>query len=74
MCIFFIATANQSIFVRNTDNGQYPYKLKSGVHFHLYINTAPCGDARIFGPHENDTGVDKHPNRFVKNILIYLFI
>ncbi|XP_055841472.1 double-stranded RNA-specific editase Adar isoform X1 [Episyrphus balteatus] len=57
------STANQSIFVRNTDNGQYPYKLKSGVHFHLYINTAPCGDARIFSPHENDTGVDKHPNR-----------
>ncbi|XP_017480711.1 PREDICTED: double-stranded RNA-specific editase Adar isoform X1 [Rhagoletis zephyria] len=57
------ATANQSIFVRNQDNGQYPYKLKSGVHFHLYINTAPCGDARIFSPHENDTGVDKHPNR-----------
>ncbi|XP_049312356.1 double-stranded RNA-specific editase Adar isoform X1 [Bactrocera dorsalis] len=56
-------TANQSIFVRNQDNGQYPYKLKSGVHFHLYINTAPCGDARIFSPHENDTGVDKHPNR-----------
>ncbi|KAM8709657.1 hypothetical protein ACLKA7_016463 [Drosophila subpalustris] len=56
------ATAYQSIFVRNTD-GQYPYKLKSGVHFHLYINTAPCGDARIFSPHENDTGVDKHPNR-----------
>ncbi|XP_015041120.2 double-stranded RNA-specific editase Adar isoform X10 [Drosophila pseudoobscura] len=58
------ATAYQSIFVRNTD-GQYPYKLKSGVHFHLYINTAPCGDARIFSPHENDTGVDKHPNRSV---------
>ncbi|XP_023035189.2 double-stranded RNA-specific editase Adar isoform X2 [Drosophila willistoni] len=56
------ATAYQSIFVRNTD-GLYPYKLKSGVHFHLYINTAPCGDARIFSPHENDTGVDKHPNR-----------
>lgn len=60
-----LATAYQSIFVRNTD-GQYPYKLKSGVHFHLYINTAPCGDARIFSPHENDTGVDKHPNRLVQ--------
>ncbi|KAL5277856.1 ADARB2 family protein [Megaselia abdita] len=58
------STANESIFVRNPENGgQYPYKLKSGVHFHLYINTAPCGDARIFSPHENDSGVDKHPNR-----------
>lgn len=61
----FIATANLSIFVRNQENAQYPYKLKSSVHFHLYINTAPCGDARIFSPHENDSGVDKHPNRFV---------
>ncbi|XP_073833215.1 adenosine deaminase acting on RNA isoform X12 [Musca autumnalis] len=57
------ATANQSIFVRNQENAQYPYKLKTGVHFHLYINTAPCGDARIFSPHENDSSVDKHPNR-----------
>uniref|UniRef100_A0A1B0F9W2 Double-stranded RNA-specific editase Adar n=1 Tax=Glossina morsitans morsitans TaxID=37546 RepID=A0A1B0F9W2_GLOMM len=57
------ATANQSIFVRNQENAQYPYKLKTGVHFHLYINTAPCGDARIFSPHENDSGIDKHPNR-----------
>ncbi|KAI9581779.1 hypothetical protein GQX74_010096 [Glossina fuscipes] len=56
-------TANQSIFVRNQENAQYPYKLKTGVHFHLYINTAPCGDARIFSPHENDSGIDKHPNR-----------
>jgi len=60
--------------VRNTD-GQYPYKLKSGVHFHLYINTAPCGDARIFSPHENDTGVDKHPNRLVqKTFYKYLIL
>lgn len=57
------ATQNQSIFVRNNGNTKYPYKIKNGVHFHLYINTAPCGDARIFSPHENDTGVDKHPNR-----------
>ncbi|XP_055383248.1 double-stranded RNA-specific editase Adar [Condylostylus longicornis] len=57
------ATINQSIFERNPDNTQYPYKLKNGVLFHLYINTAPCGDARIFSPHENDSGVDKHPNR-----------
>uniref|UniRef100_T1GVA8 A to I editase domain-containing protein n=1 Tax=Megaselia scalaris TaxID=36166 RepID=T1GVA8_MEGSC len=61
--LFKNTTANESIFVRNPENGQYPYKLKSGVHFHLYINTAPCGDARIFSPHENDSGVDKHPNR-----------
>ncbi|XP_058805966.1 double-stranded RNA-specific editase Adar-like isoform X2 [Phymastichus coffea] len=39
------------------------YKLKDGIQFHLYINTAPCGDARIFSPHEDNDSVDKHPNR-----------
>ncbi|XP_037816742.1 double-stranded RNA-specific editase Adar-like [Lucilia sericata] len=38
----------KSIFQRNPDGLQIPYSLKSNVHFHLYINTAPCGDARIF--------------------------
>lgn len=39
------------------------FKLKPGIQFHLYINTAPCGDARIFSPHEDSDSVDKHPNR-----------
>ena len=25
------------------------------MRFHLYINTAPCGDARIFSPHESSS-------------------
>lgn len=39
------------------------FKLKEGIQFHLYINTAPCGDARIFSPHEENDTIDKHPNR-----------
>ncbi|XP_062604715.1 double-stranded RNA-specific editase 1-like isoform X2 [Saccostrea cucullata] len=42
------------------------FKLKPNVHFHLYISTAPCGDSRIFSPHEaaqEVEGGDKHPNR-----------
>lgn len=63
----------QSIFVpRDSGKG---YKLKEKTRFHLYINTAPCGDARIFSPHEASTdsskstngsgesGIDRHPNR-----------
>ncbi|XP_053976837.1 double-stranded RNA-specific editase Adar isoform X2 [Hylaeus volcanicus] len=39
------------------------FRLRQGIQFHLYINTAPCGDARIFSPHEENESVDKHPNR-----------
>jgi len=38
------------------------YRVKSDVQFHLYINTAPCGDARIFSPHADKLrlfGVDE---------------
>lgn len=40
--------------------------LKPNIHFHLYISTSPCGDSRIFSPHEaaqEVEGGDKHPNR-----------
>nr|CAD7256457.1 unnamed protein product [Timema shepardi] len=54
----------QSIFVLRED--KKGYKLRENVKFHLFINTAPCGDARIFSPHEAATqedSLDKHPNR-----------
>ncbi|XP_023282686.1 double-stranded RNA-specific editase 1-like isoform X2 [Seriola lalandi dorsalis] len=53
----------KSIFTR-CDNRQ-GFRLKVNVQFHLYISTSPCGDARIFSPHEagvEDQG-DRHPNR-----------
>ncbi|XP_072434608.1 double-stranded RNA-specific editase 1-like isoform X1 [Chiloscyllium punctatum] len=53
---------HKSIFVKCDGGG---FKLKENVQFHLYISTSPCGDARIFSPHEaavEDQG-DKHPNR-----------
>uniref|UniRef100_A0AAY4CJ88 Adenosine deaminase RNA specific B1b n=1 Tax=Denticeps clupeoides TaxID=299321 RepID=A0AAY4CJ88_9TELE len=52
----------KSIFTRCEKHG---YRLKDNVQFHLYISTSPCGDARIFSPHEagvEDQG-DRHPNR-----------
>ncbi|GFG33071.1 hypothetical protein Cfor_12096 [Coptotermes formosanus] len=57
-------TSAQSIFVPEPNNKGY--QLKENIKFHLYINTAPCGDARIFSPHEavtQDDSIDKHPNR-----------
>ncbi|KAG8432659.1 hypothetical protein GDO86_017048 [Hymenochirus boettgeri] len=52
----------KSIFMKSELGG---FKLKDNVQFHLYISTSPCGDARIFSPHEaaqEDQG-DRHPNR-----------
>lgn len=54
----------ESILVANSPGGGY--KLKPGIKFHLFINTAPCGDARIFSPHEAQPGdgdSDRHSNR-----------
>nr|CAD7442148.1 unnamed protein product [Timema bartmani] len=61
---------SQSIFVHRED--KKGYKLRENVKFHLFINTAPCGDARvhylsvlgewiffrIFSPHEAATQED----------------
>lgn len=59
--------ADQSIFVPNPEGAGF--LLKEQIQFHLYISTAPCGDARIFAPHESasdespEVSRDKHPNR-----------
>lgn len=52
---FFYSLSNnkeehqKSIFVLCDKGG---YRLNDNVQFHLYISTSPCGDARIFSPHE----------------------
>lgn len=59
------STANESIFVY--DKESKCFKLKRNIKFHLYISTSPCGDARIFSPHDIEGAVeealDRHPNR-----------
>ncbi|KAH9505413.1 Double-stranded RNA-specific editase 1 [Bulinus truncatus] len=46
------ATSGQSILIVRPEGG---FQLKEGVKFHLYISTAPCGDTRIFSPHEKSS-------------------
>lgn len=41
---------NKSVLTKSNDG---KYKVKEGVNFHLFITTAPCGDARIFSLHES---------------------
>ncbi|CAG4958539.1 unnamed protein product [Colias eurytheme] len=45
------------------------YRLKANRQIHLYISTAPCGDGRIFSPHEEQMEPDRHPNRFSRGQL-----
>ncbi|XP_076252065.1 adenosine deaminase acting on RNA isoform X2 [Rhynchophorus ferrugineus] len=60
-------TESKSIFTKRPCGRGY--QLVKGVEFHLYINTAPCGDARIFSPHEDNPNVDRHPNRISRGQL-----
>ena len=55
---------SESIFESN-DSDNSCLKLKNSVLFHLYISSAPCGDARIFTLNESLASPleDLHPNR-----------
>ena len=51
-----------SVFVPRDDG--CGFRLRDGVRFHLFVSTAPCGDARLFSAHEPTVrSEDKHPNR-----------
>lgn len=39
------------------------YAVRSGITFHMYISTAPCGDARLFSPSDESCSLDSHPGR-----------
>ncbi|XP_044252633.1 double-stranded RNA-specific editase Adar-like [Tribolium madens] len=45
-----------SIFMQNGRK----FTLKDGIEFHLYVNTTPCGDARVFSPDIGNTSPKKN--------------
>lgn len=45
-----------------SENGNKLFRLKKNIKFHLFISSAPCGDARIFAVNDNgklDSTTDK---------------
>ena len=47
--------------LRRTEDGRFA--LREDVRLHLYISSAPCGDARIFSLHTPEDEADRHPHR-----------
>ncbi|XP_028037491.1 double-stranded RNA-specific editase Adar isoform X1 [Bombyx mandarina] len=46
------------------------YRLRPDRQLHMYVSTAPCGDGRIFSPHEQlQHEPDRHPNRLARGQL-----
>lgn len=60
-----IFNSNPSDSIFESPSGSQNLKLKSDVLFHLYVSSAPCGDARIFTLNESLASPleDLHPNR-----------
>lgn len=65
----FVEDASKSIF--ETSPGSQLLKLKDDILFHLYISSAPCGDASIFSLDDGLTSPyqDPHPSRRGRGVL-----
>jgi hypothetical protein len=56
---------NESTIFELSEDDKKIFRLKKNVKFHLFISSAPCGDARIFAVNDNtklDCTTDKYNN------------
>ena len=60
--LYIAGNENTSIFEKEACGKCH---MKPSISFHLYISTAPCGDARVFSPADEKVpvGTDAHPMR-----------
>ncbi|KAF5281443.1 hypothetical protein FQR65_LT14692 [Abscondita terminalis] len=56
-----LTAENDSVFEASVNPGKF--KLKQHIQFHLYISSAPCGDARLFTVDNDIEDIDLHPPR-----------
>lgn len=63
-CLDSIRDRKKNNSIIEACEGGKGYRVKPQFKFHLYVNTATCGDGRIFTPHEEEAAKsDNHPNR-----------
>lgn len=61
-----IENEEDSIFESLPDSNKL--KLRDHISFYLFVNSAPCGDCRIFAVSGGDSE-DRHPNRISRGLL-----
>lgn len=67
--MYFLSGGQHSTIFEELEDSK-GFRIQPQYKFHLYINTAPCGDARIFAPHEEEADrTDRHPNRQSRGLL-----
>uniref|UniRef100_A0A3B4HDD2 Adenosine deaminase RNA specific B2 (inactive) n=1 Tax=Pundamilia nyererei TaxID=303518 RepID=A0A3B4HDD2_9CICH len=57
-----VDSEDQSIFTPNKSCGD-GFRLREGVHFHMYVSSSPCGDARLNCPYETTAACERNTFR-----------
>ncbi|MEQ2249215.1 hypothetical protein ILYODFUR_027202, partial [Ilyodon furcidens] len=62
---------DQSIFIPDKDS-THRFRLREGIHFHMYISLSPCGDARINCPYEMTPACEKDYTTTLEKMLFLM--